>query len=532
MKAFLMYRERDFDPRLILSRRERELHARNADPALDLLPLLPWNQAALTQDLGLGILFNAMAAGDKFLFEVAVLALLSSLTDVDTIAYRQRILADCLRNEAIVRDIYRIAKEAIDQERKGYWSYFGRHPSGIVHRAVDVLQMFVAVLKQLRGVADEHAAKFASDGFARFFDMLKAELSDEYFAEVNRHLRHLQFRGGVLISAELGKGNKGKNYVLRKPHRSKPWLARLLEKAPPSYSFQLHPRDEHGARALSALSDRGLNLVGNALARSTDHILSFFQMLRTELAFYIGCLNLHAQLRELDEPTCLPVPAGAGERKLSFARLYDVCLALSAGKKVVGNDLNADRKSLCIVTGANTGGKSTFLRSVGLAQLMLQAGMFVGAGAFSAEIGAGLFTHYRREEDATMESGKWDEELSRMSEIVDNIGANSIVLFNESFASTNEREGSEIAGQIVRALLDRQVKVFFVTHLYQFASGFFEKRSKDTVFLRAERRPDGTRPFKLVEAAPLQTSYGEDLYQAIFAGDDGRTGRGQQAPTR
>jgi hypothetical protein len=157
MKALLMYRTRDFDSAQILSRRERELHARNADPALDLVPLLPSNQAALTHDLGLGILFEAMAGGDKFLFEVATLALLSSVTDVDTILYRQKIVTDCLRNEAIVRDIYRIALEAIAQERKNYWSYFGRYPSGIVHRAVDVLQMFVSMLKRLRNIADAHA---------------------------------------------------------------------------------------------------------------------------------------------------------------------------------------------------------------------------------------------------------------------------------------------------------------------------------------------------------------------------------------
>ena len=143
-----------------------------------------------------------------------------------------------------------------------------------------------------------------------------------------------------------------------------------------------------------------------------------------------------------------------------------------------------------IITGANTGGKSTFLRSVGLAHLMMQAGMFVAADSFSCEIGNGLFTHYKREEDATMESGKWDEELSRMSDIVNHIKPNSIVLLNESFASTNEREGSEIAGQIVRALLDKNVKVFFVTHLYHFANGFFEKRSEDTTFLRARTERD------------------------------------------
>jgi DNA mismatch repair ATPase MutS len=74
-----------------------------------------------------------------------------------------------------------------------------------------------------------------------------------------------------------------------------------------------------------------------------------------------------------------------------------------------------------------------------------------------------------------MTSGKFDEELGRMSEIVDAITPNSIVLFNESFAATNEREGSEIARQIVNALLEKQVKVFYVTHLYELAHGFHDK---------------------------------------------------------
>jgi DNA mismatch repair ATPase MutS len=519
MKAFLMFRNRDFDPRQILARRERELRYRDTDQAgLDLRQLLPWNEAALTQDLSLGALFNAMAAGDKFLFEAAIVGVLSSVDDPDIILYRQRVLLDCLKNESIVREVYRIAIEAIEQERKNTWSYFARYPSGIVHRSVDVLQMFVRMLKNLRRVADEHAERFASDGFCRLFAMLRTELGDDYFAQAQAHLRRLQFRAGILISAELGKGNKGQNYILRKPPDDRlPWLVRLFEKGPPAYSFQLHPRDEAGARALSALNDQGLNLVGNALARSTDHILSFFQMLRTELAFYVGCLNLSAQLRQLGEPTCIPVPVRAGERKLSFSGLYDLSLALSAGKKVVGNDMNADSKDLFIITGANTGGKSTFLRSIGLANLMMQAGMFVPADSFSSEICNGVFTHYKREEDTTMESGKWDEELSRMSVIIDHIKPNSVMLLNESFASTNEREGSEIASQIVTALLDRNVKVFFVTHLYHFAISFFNKKIGGATFLRAERRSDGTRPFKLVEAGPLQTSYGEDLYKTIFA---------------
>ena len=183
-------------------------------------------------------------------------------------------------------------------------------------------------------------------------------------------------------------------------------------------------------------------------------------------------------------------------------------------------DMNADDKDLMIITGANQGGKSTFLRSLGLAQLMMQCGMFTPAESFCANICDGLFTHYKREEDVTMSSGKLDEELKRMSAIVDNVRANSLLLFNESFAATNEREGSEIAGQIISALLEKGIKICFVTHLYELAHGFYDRGMANAIFLRAERQDDGGRTYKLIQGVPLETSYGKDLYNSIFRTDN------------
>jgi DNA mismatch repair ATPase MutS len=150
----------------------------------------------------------------------------------------------------------------------------------------------------------------------------------------------------------------------------------------------------------------------------------------------------------------------------------------------------------------------------------MQCGMFVPAESFCATVCAGLFTHYKRQEDATMKSGKLDEELSRMSHIVDKITSHALVLLNESFAATNEREGSEIARQIVCALVEKRIQVFFVTHLYEFAHGFYAQNMANAMFLRAERQPDGRRTFQLHEGEPLQTSYGEDVYKRVFPTHD------------
>jgi DNA mismatch repair ATPase MutS len=169
-----------------------------------------------------------------------------------------------------------------------------------------------------------------------------------------------------------------------------------------------------------------------------------------------------------------------------------------------------------MVTGANQGGKSTFLRSAGLAQLMMQAGMFVAAESFAASVTAGVFTHFKREEDATMERGKLDEELERMSVIAGQIRPGALLLCNESFASTSEREGSQIAREVIRALTEAGIRVLFVTHLYDLAHGCYSRNDGTALFLRAQRRPDGTRTFRLLEGEPLPTSYGEDLHRQVF----------------
>jgi DNA mismatch repair ATPase MutS len=103
-----------------------------------------------------------------------------------------------------------------------------------------------------------------------------------------------------------------------------------------------------------------------------------------------------------------------------------------------------------------------------------------------------------------------------MSEIAGAITPTALHLCNESFASTNEREGSEIARQVVRAMVEAKVKVVFVTHLFDLADGFYRQQLETTLFLRAERKEDGTRTFRVLPNEPLPTSYGEDSYRRIF----------------
>ncbi|MDI6876018.1 MAG: hypothetical protein QMC96_04510 [Methanomicrobiales archaeon] len=519
MKPLLLYRNRDFNPlwgMLQISPSPALWRARDYDQQW---AMLPQNKRIVTQDLELDILFHAMAGGDKFLFEVVKNVVLTSVTDTDTILYRQDILKDCIKNAEVVRDIYRISDETIEEYQKGLTWYLGKSADSVRSASLRALGPFIDKLVALRNIAEEHAGNFESEGFKEFFAMLERELPDEYIARLKEKLEELSFPKGILVGVELGKGNKGSNYTLQKYQDIKKpgWMSRVFSREQPShYSFAIADRDITGFQALAEMKEKSVNTVARILLQSSDHMLGFLTSLKTELAFYIGCLNLREQLIRIGKPFCFPIPFEPGRRALCCKELYDVCMAITKERGIVGNDVNAENKDLIIITGANRGGKSTFLRSAGLAQLMMQCGSFVPAESFCSDVCTGIFTHFKREEDRTMRRGKYDEELSRMSDIVDLLKPDSMVLFNESFAATNEREGSEISRQIVGALLEKRVKVVFVTHLYEFSRGMYERNMDNALFLRAERRPDGERTFKVKEGEPLQTSFGKDLYDRIF----------------
>ncbi|WP_412066472.1 MutS-related protein [Rhizobium sp. SYY.PMSO] len=467
------------------------------------------------QDIELEVLLAAAAKDDAYVHDIMAAACLEAWTnDVPTILYRQDIMKDCIANAATVRRFYQLAIEPLNREHSWSFSLYGRDPSSMVGSGVRTLQSCLDILGRLRDICSASAHRFTSRGFRQLFATLERDLDNDYLAAARADLDNLTFKSGLLLSAHVGGGGKAVETMLRKPQkRDLSWVRRAFTPGAQSYTLQLQPRDDAGAQAFGELQGRGLGLISDAVYQSARHVLSFIGAFRAELAFYIGCLNLWEHLEEIGESVAFPVPKNK-DGIFNCRNLRDVCLALTMKRPPVGNSIIADDRPLVIIMGANRGGKSTFLRSVGLAQLMLQCGMFVTADAFESSLHSGLFTHFKRQEDRSMRSGKFDEELVRMSGIADRMHRKAIVLFNESFAATHEEEGSEIAKQIVAALRENAVTVFFVSHMYEFARAFID--DPHVLFLRAERREDGSRSFQLNEARPLSQSYGVDLYERIF----------------
>lgn len=480
------------------------------------------NEELLIKDLELNKLFNNMSKRDPFIHKVARKTLLSKVSSIETIEFRQDILKDCLANPEILRELYQISTLAISK-RKDFTIVFNfNNPTSTLSESRKVLKLFFGVLSHIKKLLLENKNNFNSSGFNRFINMVIEDLNDDYLLQIKDTLHNLRFDKGILISSDLGAGNVGANYTLLRENDDKePWIKKVFNNEK-SYSYDIaaHSRILYrsDSEALLVLQEKVIFQISKILAESANHLEAFFKNFQFQLGFYIGCMNLYETLMQLGEPISFPKPVGFGKFQLEFSGLYDISLVLTENKKIVSNDFNLDDKSFIVITGANQGGKSTFLRSIGISQLMMQCGMFVPAQSYSANLQRMIFTHFKREEDIKMKHGKLDEELGRMNFIIDHLTPNSLILFNESFTSTNEREGSEIAKQIVNALLgSNTIKMIFVTHLFSFANYYFENRTEKMAFLRAPRESDGSRTFKLIEGEPYRTSFAKDLYYSLFS---------------
>ncbi len=477
-------------------------------------PGLPTGAQDQEDDLGLSSVVAVMGDGDQVRARAARAALSNPVADHATLLWRQQALADLTANAGLATELYQAATYALrEHDRLTIWG-MGRSPESMRYTSVQVLETFVPELVKLRRLLAGYGDRLASPALRGLHDRVQAELDDRYLDEVRSHLARMQLAGGTSFSASLGDANHGTAYMMHEPP-SQGMRWRLARRGPQSRTFSVAEGDEEGMRALARLQGRGIAVAATALAAAAAHVRGFFEVLQAETAFYLGAMHLSAVIGSRGYPTCTPLFSQGTDRALEATALCDAGLCLRSPSAVVANDLSTQGRRLVVVTGANRGGKSTFLRSVGVAQLMAQCGLPVVARAYRAPVFDRVLTHFKRDEDAGANAGRLESELERLSGTLHQLSTSSLLLCNEPFASTNEEEGSQIGLQVLVPLSALGTQVFVVTHLFELADGARRDHGATTLFLRA-RREGQQAPFRLVEAPPEPTAYGEDLYRRVF----------------
>jgi DNA mismatch repair protein MutS len=222
------------------------------------------------------------------------------------------------------------------------------------------------------------------------------------------------------------------------------------------------------------------------LAKALKEFVSINSRVLTHLygdfLFYLGALRLIDTMRRCGLPVARPTVLEKEKRRFDAREIYNLDLALhflkqNGGKpdgvsaRIVTNDFSqGEGGRIVIITGPNRGGKTTLLQAIGLAQIMMQVGLYVPAREAAMSICENILTHYPALEKLEKGTGRFGEEAQRIESVFKLATRHSLILLNESLSSTSGGESLYLAQDLVRVLRMLGARAIYATHLHGLAA--------------------------------------------------------------
>jgi len=465
----------------------------------DLKPRLTVEQAT---DLELTTLVEALCYDPSD--ARGVTEILSGLCqDPAVIAYRQGVL-DCILGSPALAAALEALLPKIDLLRR---HHAPREKGELLHQVVwrlGELEIFLDCVRELAGALGALPGDGLAEGLRRARDpiigLIRSEPVDQLAKELPRLLSEVRGTRSLTVGINVDQDFQPSSATLLSINarsfgdRSPSLLGRLfgggrfgdrqepqggiapLRRVP---SGSANPMLQPLFRDLSELLTRTLRPVAAELQRFVGVNGSFLDRWGRELAFYLGAVRLIRRVRGAGLPLCWPQVSTAGADGYRAEGCYNLVLALKLAAQgheaelsrlVVANDLSLGPREIAVLTGPNQGGKTTLMRSVGLARVMGQAGLPVPGTRAAMSVVDAIHTHFPHGERGDLDSGRFAEEMRRLRDIFAQATPASLVLLNESLATTSPRESLELAREVVSALQVLGAPAIYTTHLYELAS--------------------------------------------------------------
>lgn len=243
--------------------------------------------------------------------------------------------------------------------------------------------------------------------------------------------------------------------------------------------------------------------------------ISRFVQTAKELVFYLACIRFVRKYEKAGfffvMPDCAP------RQDFEVRDAYDMTLGINLyrnekGCRIVPNDYSINEKRrLFILTGANQGGKTTFIRSMGLIQCLAQIGMFVPCRKASLRMVGQIHTHFSREDESGAVVGRFEQELQRVHDILKNLQDGDMVLLNETFTSTQRSTAVILLKQLLLKMNRRHCCGGLVTHFYEVCDGLEEEGFYSLITEVAGDGEYKERTYRIREGDSFRYSYARDI---------------------
>ena len=224
-----------------------------------------------------------------------------------------------------------------------------------------------------------------------------------------------------------------------------------------------------------------------------------------EIKFFFEIHNLIQRVTKLGVPHCI---AKISQTPQYIAKeLYDVSLLAKNCETIIPNDADfTENEPFCFLLGANGGGKTTYLRALGVNLILFLAGCPVFAKEADIYPFDIVLSHFPRDERFD-NTGRLDEERKRTEEML-NIAQNktAFLFFNETFSGTDDKRGFDLLTDTVAKIAESKQFGLYVTHFHEVMSLDYPVLSAEVDLSDANKRT-----FRIVRSKGSASSYASDI---------------------
>jgi DNA mismatch repair protein MutS len=463
-------------------------------------------QPAFFTDLNLDRILRAVIAGRE---EYALAPYFyAELHDVADVRYRHEVVRD-LEDAAIRAPVDAFARGMRTMRERLAQAQRLRHPHQRERWFLDAIAAYCAAVAALS--ADLAAHPPASRGLTALREHLAGYLESEAFTtlaagtdDLARDLAAVSYgvhiRGNrVTVTTFAGEAD----YSAQVEEA----FAKFARGAVRDYRVDFAPTvrmnhiEERVLDLVARLHPELFERLGAHCARHGGFVDPTIRTFDREVQFYLAYLDHIGRFRSAGLPFCLP-RVSARSAHVHAEAAFDLALAdalYPQTSTLVCNGFSLDDpERVLVVSGPNQGGKTTFARTFGQLHHLAALGLPVPAAAARLHLPDRMFTHFERVESLAALTGKLEDELVRIHEVLRAATRDSVVIMNESFTSTTLDDAVLLGTEVLGQLIERGSLCLCVTFVDELASlgpatvsmvGTVEERNPAVRTYRIERRP-------------------------------------------